>query len=143
MNDILHGIDIASTTDQQETASSAEASTNCARVLRRTEVALRSWLSLIVPLALLVAVVPTVRAASQEQDRQASPGVSRSEGRQPNGAASLIEHKDKHPVSHGPKKSHDRVQLQSRLVNSTLTVADRSGGYISGLTKNDFRVFDN
>jgi len=145
MNDILHGIDIASTTDQQETASSAEASgMNCARVLRRTEVVLRSWLRFIAPLALLVAVVPIVRAASQEQDPQAaSPEVSRSEGRQPNGAASLIEHKDKHPVSHGPKKSHDRVQLQSRLVNSTLTVADRSGGYISGLTKNDFKVFDN
>ena len=146
MKDILQGIDIASPhTDQQETACSTEASgTHCARALRRTEVALRGWLSLIVHFALLVAVVPIIQAASQEQDRQPDPQpVSRSEGHQEHGQASLVEHKDKHPASHGSKKSLDRVQLQSRLVNSTLTVADRSGDYISGLTKNDFKVFDN
>ena len=118
---------------------------NCDRAFRHGQVAIRCALILIVPFVLLVAGLPIIRAAGQQQDRQ--PAVAQSDGRQPNGQASLVEHrvehKDKHAASSGAKKSLDRVQLQSRLVNSTLTVADRSGGYIAGLTKNNFKVFDN
>ena len=143
MKDTRQGIDIESPDiAQQEIDSSSKLSgTICAGSVLPSEVSIRGGFVLIALLALSAAAVPIIRAASHQQGPQ--PTDAQSKGRQPKGETSLLEHKDKHTTSNKIQKSLDRVQLRSRLVNSTLTVADRSGGYITGLTKNNFKVFDN
>ena len=145
MKDTRQGIYFSSPdTSQQE----IDASPGLSGVIRAhsvppREVSIRCAWVLIALVALAPAVVPIVRAASHHQGREPSQPAD-AKGRQPTGEASLVEHKDKHAASHTrPQKSLDKLQLRSRLVNSTLTVADRSGGYITGLTKNNFKVFDN
>jgi Ca-activated chloride channel family protein len=99
---------------------------------------------LVATLAVLAAALPGIGVARQQQGGQAVQSTEAPpKGGQRRSPASLIGHKDEHTASRGPQKSVDRVHLRSRLVNSTLTVADRSGGYITGLTRNNFKVFDN
>ncbi len=105
---------------------------------------LKHQMVLIAMLAVLSAPLPGIGVARHQQGGQpAQPADAPAKGDQRRSDTSLVEHKDKHTASRGPQKSLDKVHLRSRLVNSTLTVADRSGGYITGLTRNNFKVFDN
>ena len=93
---------------------------------------LKHYTVLIATLAILIVALSGTGAARPQQSAQ--PGAHH------RNAASLVEHKHNDDAS---QKSLDKVQLRSRLVNSTLTVADRSGDYITGLTRNNFKVYDN
>ena len=103
----------------------------------------KHYIVLVATLALLSAALPDSGAACPQRDLSAQATSGPSKGNQQGEATSLVEHKPEHAASRGSQKSLDKVQLRSRLVNSTLTVADRSGDYITGLTRNNFKVFDN
>ena len=46
-------------------------------------------------------------------------------------------------VSDSSKKQDQRLNLQAKLVTATVSVADGSGRYVTGLQKENFEVFDN
>ena len=101
----------------------------------------------VILIAILTAALCGIGVSGPQQSkRPTQPAAGRSQDGQRRGATSLVEHvehKDERKLSRASQKSLDKVHLRSSLVSSTLTVADRSGGYITGLSRNDFNVFDN
>ena len=105
--------------------------------MKPVSLTLKHYIVLVATLAVLTVALSGTGAARPQQSIQRG---AVSKGDHTRNAASLVEHKHNDDAS---QKSLDKVQLRSRLVNSTLTVADRSGDYITGLTRNNFKVFDN
>ena len=46
------------------------------------------------------------------------------------------------PAPAGPSQKPPAIKLDTKLVSVTVTVSDRYGRFVSGLTKDDFEVFD-
>ena len=90
-------------------------------------------------LLLLFIVVPFVPAQPAQRRARTAPPVKSSKNSQPPGA-DLMNIPPPPPAS---KTEEEVVRVETNLVTTPVSVLDRNGRFIPGLTKKDFRIFEN
>jgi len=94
----------------------------------------------LIPFLLLLAVVSAGSVIAQQEEKPFKPVDPSSQAKAPDKPSSPD--KAQQPPPARPSQKGPAIKLDTKLVSVTVTVADRYGRFVSGLTKDDFEVFD-